>query len=178
MGFFDKAKENIERVAKQGQEKLDEVQAKKKADGLLRDLGAWTYAASTGRDNGQGPSEVRRITAELQAHEAEHGPLGGDTVSGAGSEQTGAPPATAPPAPPATAPPAPPATVPPAPPTQAAAVPQAAPPPPAGIVPPPPPMSEHGTPAGAAPPPPVFAPLPPPTAPGPVSEGESTINEA
>ena len=59
MGFLDKAKENLEKVAKQGQDKIDEVQSKKKADGLLRDLGAWTYAVTTGRDNGQGPAEVQ-----------------------------------------------------------------------------------------------------------------------
>lgn len=82
VGFFGKAKENIEKVAKQGQDKLDEV----------------------------------------QAHEAEHGLLGGDTASGNGAEQAEAP--SAPP-----------------------------------------------------PPPPVVAPIPPP-APGPVSEGESMLDEA
>jgi hypothetical protein len=149
MGFLDKAKENLEKVAKQGQDKLDEVQSKKKADGLLRDLGAWTYAVSTGRDNGQGPAEVSRITAELQAHEAEHGPLGGEKPASADA---------APSAPPASAPPPPP-------PSQAHAVPTAPPPAPAGVVPPPPPKSEHGTPAGGAPPPPTFAPIPPPSEP-------------
>ena len=65
------------KALKQGQDKLDEVQAKKKADGLLRSLGAWHYAVDTGRDDGNGPAEIARITAELQAHEAENGPLGG-----------------------------------------------------------------------------------------------------
>ena len=148
MGFLDKAKENLEKVAKQGQDKLDEVQSKKKADGMLRDLGAWTYAMSTGRDKGQGPTEVQRITAELQAHEAEHGPLGGDDADPAGAAPAAAPP----PPPPAAAPP---------PPANAAtphAVPTAPPPAPAGVVPPPPPTSEQGTPAGGAPPPPPSEP--------------------
>ncbi|HRW39772.1 MAG TPA: hypothetical protein P5254_18880, partial [Aquihabitans sp.] len=77
MGFLDKVKAQAEQAVKQGQDKLDEAQAKRKANDLLRDLGAWYYATETGRDEGNGPAELARITAELQAHEAEHGPLGG-----------------------------------------------------------------------------------------------------
>lgn len=121
MGFLDKVKTQAEQLAKQGQEKLDDVQAKKKADGLLRDLGAWHYATETARDGGQGEAEIARIVGELQAHEAEHGPLGGDKEA-AGAESAAPPvappdPAAAPPAPsapPASAPSPPPA--PPAPP--------------------------------------------------------------
>ena len=54
MGFLDKVKAQAEQTLKQGQDKIDEVQAKKKADGLLRDLGAWYYASHTGRDDGKG----------------------------------------------------------------------------------------------------------------------------
>lgn len=162
MGFLDKAKENLEKVAKQGQDKLDEVQSKKKADGLLRDLGAWTYAAATGRDNGQGPTEVERITAELHAHEAEHGPLGGDQPAESDAEPSRA--ASAP-----------------APPVQAQTMPPPMPVPPIDVVPPPPPpppppMSEEGLPAGAVPPPPTFAPIPPP-ADMPQSEGGPKLDE-
>lgn len=107
MGFMDKVKAQAGQVAKQGQEKLGEVQAKRHGDALLKDLGAWHHAVATGRDNGHGPAQIARITAELQAHEAEHGPL-----------EVGAPPvqpdAPAPPEPPA--PPAGEAPVPPAPP--------------------------------------------------------------
>lgn len=85
MGFLDKAKEQASALASkaqdaanQGQAKLDASQAKKHADGLLRDLGAWYYAQRTGRDNGTGSAEIERVYAELQAHEAEHGRLGGD----------------------------------------------------------------------------------------------------
>ena len=101
MGFMDKVKSQAEQIAKQGQDKLDDMQAKKAAEGLLRHLGAWYYAVQTGRDNGQGAAELARITAELQSHEAEHGPLGG------GGEAEGAEAAPAPPAgAPAAAPPA------------------------------------------------------------------------
>ncbi len=44
MGFLDKAMSQVQQAAKQGQDKLDDMQAKKTADGLLRDLGAWYYA--------------------------------------------------------------------------------------------------------------------------------------
>jgi len=141
MGFLDKAKEQAEKLAKQGQGKLDEVQSRKKADGLLRDLGAWYYAAQTDRDHGQGTVEMDRIVAELRAHEAEHGPLGGVDSASAG------------PGP------------------EVHAVPTAPLPAPAGIVPPPPPPPAPSTspgpstePTPPAPPAPPTA-FPPPTAP-------------
>ena len=65
MGFLDKAMSQVQQAAKQGQEKLDDLQAKKAADGLLRDLGAWVYATETGRDDGQGPAEIARITRSI-----------------------------------------------------------------------------------------------------------------
>lgn len=77
MGFLDKVKSQAEQVAKQGQEKFNEVQAKRAGDALLRDLGAWYYATETGRDGGQGVEQMARLVGELKAHEAEHGPLGG-----------------------------------------------------------------------------------------------------
>ena len=77
MGFLDKVKTQAEQIAKQGQDKLDDQKAKRKADGLLRSLGAWYYAIETDRDEGKGAAEMVRIVAELHAHEAEHGPLGG-----------------------------------------------------------------------------------------------------
>jgi len=119
MGFLDKAMAQVQQAAKQGQDKLEDIQAKRGSDALLRDLGAWYYASETGRDNGQGPAEIARLIGELQAHEAEHGPLGGDGDTGdeAAAPAPPPPPAPAPPpAPPAPAPPAAPAPPPPAPP--------------------------------------------------------------
>ncbi|MCU1452983.1 MAG: hypothetical protein JWN46_1129 [Acidimicrobiales bacterium] len=122
MGFLDKVKSQVEQVAKQGQEKLDDLQAKKKAEGLLRDLGAWYYAVQTGRDEGKGTAELDRIVADLRAHEAEHGPLGA-------RDDDAAPAANAP-----------------TPPPVMAAPPTTPPPPPTDAVPPPPPGVIHGTP--------------------------------
>lgn len=159
MGFLDKAKENIEKVAKQGQEKLDEVQAKKKADSLLRDLGAWTYAAETGRDKGQGATEVARITAELHAHEAEHGPLGGNESADAGASPSAMPEPPGPGPTPGTS------TAPPVTTTMPPTTPPSM----------PPPMSDPPVP-GAVPPPPTFAPPTPPSDP-PLPGGGPKLDE-
>jgi len=154
MGFLDKAMSQVQQVAKQGQDKIDDMSAKKKADGLLRDLGAWYYATQTGRDNGQGEAEIARITAELQAHEAEHGELGASNEA--------ATPAAAPPPPGEAAPPPPPGggTTPP-PPAPGAVAP---PPPPGSVAPPPPP-------GAVAPPPPPGSVAPPPPPGAVTSEG-------
>lgn len=129
MGFLDKVKSQAEQVAKQGQDKLNEVQAKRASDALLRDLGAWYYATQTGRDGGQGAEQLARLVGELQSHEAEHGPLGG---GGADDAAAPAPTEAAPPPPPAF-------DTPPVPPTS--------PPPPSASA-PPPPTSPPAPPAG------------------------------
>lgn len=129
MGFLDKVKEQGSALASkaqegisQGQAKLDDAQAKKKANDLLGQLGAWQWAMSNGRDGGSGATEIERIRAELTAHEAEHSPI--------------APPAVAVPE----SPPAPPADVvqPPPPPGGPGAAPGA-------VTPPPPPITPPGT---------------------------------
>jgi hypothetical protein len=82
MGLLDKLKAQAtaatavaKDAAQKGQAKLDEVQAKKAADGLLRDLGAAFYATKTGRATPSTDSDIDRLVAALQTHEAEHGAL-------------------------------------------------------------------------------------------------------
>lgn len=58
-----------------GQAKLDAAQAKHRAEGLLRDLGAAAYADRQGRSTDKTVMNAQRIVAELQAYEAEYGPL-------------------------------------------------------------------------------------------------------
>ncbi len=132
MGFLDKAKEQASALAtkaqdgiNQGQAKLDAQQAKKHADGLLRDLGAWTYAQHTGRDDGAAGAEIQRIYGELQAHEAEHGQLGSEAEPAPPAEQAAdVAPGVAAPQPPTSPPPSsPPAASPPPPPPAPAAPP-------------------------------------------------------
>ncbi|MDA8310101.1 MAG: hypothetical protein M0Z46_05725 [Actinomycetota bacterium] len=82
MGLLDKVKTqavNASAIAKdaaqKGQAKLDAIQAKRAADVLLRDLGAVVYGQRTGRAAATAESDVERIVASLQAHEAEYGPI-------------------------------------------------------------------------------------------------------
>ena len=118
MGLLDKVKaqataatEMAKDAAAKGQAKLDEAQAKKAAEGMLRDLGAAFYATKTGRTTPTTDADIERLVAALQQHESEHGPLtlapesaaAGPTAAPAGDGATGAP---APPPPPQAADPA------------------------------------------------------------------------
>ena len=82
MGLLDKVKAQAtaatavaKDAAQKGQAKLDEVQSKKAADGMLRDLGAAFYATKTDRATPSTDSDIARLVAALQTHEAEHGAL-------------------------------------------------------------------------------------------------------
>ena len=82
MGLMDKVKAQAEvglakanEASKAGQAKLDAMQAKRTADGLLHDLGAAIYADRTGRGNDQTKKDADRIVQELKDYEAEYGPL-------------------------------------------------------------------------------------------------------
>jgi hypothetical protein len=128
MGFLDKAKQTLQEGAKAAQGKLDDATAKRKADGLLRELGSWTYAKHKG-GYPDADANIERVLGELAAHEAEHGPLGGsDDASDGNGEAT----ASAPPPPPRPA--APTEPVPPPPPPAATAPPEV----PGSTAPPPP----------------------------------------
>jgi len=109
MGFLDKAKEAASQAAAkaqqgvaQGQAKMETMQAKRAADGLLRDLGAAFYAEQRA---GGSRDAVMQALAALDAHAAQHGPIElGATGAGAaasGSTYAGsAPPAGSAPVPP------------------------------------------------------------------------------
>jgi hypothetical protein len=89
MALFDKVKEQASQLAqkaqeagKAGQAKIEDAQAKRKSDAMLRDLGAALYAQkTTGADNS---AEIDRIVGELTAFEAEHGPVAADDSSDTG----------------------------------------------------------------------------------------------
>lgn len=97
MGFLDKARDAAQQAATkaqqgmaQGQAKLGEVQAKRAADGLLRDLGAAFYAEQ--RQGGSSEAVVSALRA-IDTHVAQNGPI--DTSSspdGGGISSTGTPP--------------------------------------------------------------------------------------
>lgn len=82
MGLMDKVKASAEvglakagEAGRSGQAKLDAAQARHRADGLLRDLGAAVYADHEGRGSDQTTEDATRLIGELQAYEAEYGPL-------------------------------------------------------------------------------------------------------
>ena len=82
MGLLDKVKaqataatEMAKDAAAKGQAKMNDAQAKKAADGMLRDLGAAFYATQTGRATPSTEADVERLVTALQAHESEHGPI-------------------------------------------------------------------------------------------------------
>ena len=82
MGFFDKVKEQAavagaaaKDAAQKGQTKLDEIQAKRAADSLLKDLGTVVYAQRSGRGTGAADGEIARLVAALEEHESAHGPV-------------------------------------------------------------------------------------------------------
>jgi hypothetical protein len=105
MGLLDKVKataatatEAAKDAAAKGQAKLDEAQAKKAADGMLRDLGAAFYATKTGRATPTTDADIERLVAALQNHESAHGTLTLAPESAAAAPT--AAPADAPPPPP------------------------------------------------------------------------------
>ena len=82
MGLLDKVKaqataatEIAKDAAAKGQAKMNEAQAKKTADGMLRDLGAAYYATETGRSTPTTETEMAQLVTSLQAHESEHGQI-------------------------------------------------------------------------------------------------------
>ena len=83
MALSDKLKAQAAQLAqkaqeagKAGQAKFEEVQARRRADGLLRELGAAVFAQHVGRGGADSASEVERLIGELKNWEAENGPLG------------------------------------------------------------------------------------------------------
>jgi hypothetical protein len=112
MGLLDKVKDAAQSAtvvakdaAAKGHAKLDEAQAKRAADGLLRDLGAAYYATKSGRATTTTEADIDRLIAALTAHEAEHGQitLAPESAAANPSAVPTAGPAPAPPAPPAAA---------------------------------------------------------------------------
>jgi hypothetical protein len=105
MGLLDKVKAQAtaattmaKDAAQKGQAKLDEVQSKKGADGMLRDLGAAVYASKTGRGTPSTDADIDRLVTALQAHESEHGAitLAPESAAAAPTATTFAPPTAAP----------------------------------------------------------------------------------
>lgn len=94
---MDKMKQQAQQLAqkaqeagKAGQAKIEDAQAKRKADGLLRDLGAAVYSQRNGTATDDTNAEIERLVGELKKHEEENGPLAKADATDTAEEDTSA----------------------------------------------------------------------------------------
>jgi hypothetical protein len=80
MGLMDKVKaqatvlaQKTQETAREGKAKFDQVQATRRADAMLRNLGAIVYAERTGRGTPDTQAQIDRLIADIKAHEAANG---------------------------------------------------------------------------------------------------------
>jgi hypothetical protein len=80
MGLMDRVKaqatvlaQKTQETAREGKARLDQAQANRHADGLLRNLGALVYAEQTNRGTPDSQDQIAKLIAEISAHEAENG---------------------------------------------------------------------------------------------------------
>lgn len=92
MGLMDKVKAQATQIADKaqhagqvGQAKIADMQARRRADALLLELGGLVYLERAGRPVSDGETRVAALVARLQAHEAEHGPIGVTSADGDGA---------------------------------------------------------------------------------------------
>jgi hypothetical protein len=72
-------------AAREGKVKLDQAQAKRRADALFRDLGAAVYAERTGRGSPDSKDRIDRLVDALSRQEADQGLGETDGAPGASS---------------------------------------------------------------------------------------------
>jgi hypothetical protein len=94
MPLFDRVKsgaaqavQKAQEAGKAGQAKIDEMQAARRLDALMRELGAAVYAQHAGRATDD-DATIERLYSEIAAHEAEHGDDAGDSSA---ADDTAAP---------------------------------------------------------------------------------------
>jgi len=92
MGLMDKVKAQgsqlaqvAQDAAREGKVKLDQAQAKRRADALFRDLGAAVYAERTGRGSPDSKERIDRLVDALSRQEADQG-LGDTDAKGSAAE--------------------------------------------------------------------------------------------
>jgi hypothetical protein len=96
MGLMDKVKAHAtqlsgkdQQAGQAGQAKLADIQAKRKGDALLLELGGITYSQRVGRAAAGADARATEIVGLVQAHEAEHGPIQVTSANAAVAETTG-----------------------------------------------------------------------------------------
>jgi hypothetical protein len=98
MGLMDKVRaqstqlaQMAQETAREGKVKLDQAQAKRRADAMFRDLGATVYAERTGRGTPDSQGKIDRLVDALSRQEASQGlgdPDGSTPPGGSASEST------------------------------------------------------------------------------------------
>jgi hypothetical protein len=80
MGLMDRVKAQANQLAQQtreaaqaGQQKIDQVQAQRRADAMLRQLGVHVFAERTGRGTADTQAKVDQLVTDLTAYERENG---------------------------------------------------------------------------------------------------------
>jgi hypothetical protein len=96
MGLMDKVKSQATQLAEKAQQagqagtaKLAEVQAKRKADALLLELGGITYLQRQGRADPSAESRATELVGLVHQHETEHGPVAVTSAASALAEASG-----------------------------------------------------------------------------------------
>ena len=99
MGLMDKVRaqstqlaQMAQETAREGKVKLDQAQAKRRADAMFRDLGATVYAERTGRGTPDSKDKIDRLVDALSRQEASQG-LGDPDGSAPGTTPPGDTPA-------------------------------------------------------------------------------------
>jgi hypothetical protein len=92
MGLMDRVKVQADKLAqmtqeaaREGKEKLDQAQAKRRADAMFRDLGAALYAERTGRAGSDNTAKMDRLVEALKRQESEQGLGDGADTPAAGT---------------------------------------------------------------------------------------------
>jgi hypothetical protein len=95
MGLMDKVRaqgtqiaQRAQETAREGKVKLDQAQAKRRADAMFRDLGATVYAERTGRGTPDSQEKIDRLVDALSRQEASQG-LGDPDASTPGESTPG-----------------------------------------------------------------------------------------
>jgi hypothetical protein len=96
MGLMDKVKaqatqlaDKAQQAGQAGQAKLADIQAKRKGDALLLELGGITYTQRVGRAAAGADARATEIIGLVQQFEAEHGPVEVTSANAAVAETTG-----------------------------------------------------------------------------------------
>ena len=80
MGLMDKVRaqatvlaQKTQETTRDGKARLDQIQARRRAEAMLRDLGTAVYAERTGRSTPDTDAKIDKLVADLAAYETEQG---------------------------------------------------------------------------------------------------------